>query len=140
MSAELLKQLTEGTSTALSALPTSTGDTAGVFTIWYRDAVVAFGYATSTDETKPSNAAQADGARGRVKGLTRQPGAPLQRRLHRHFPQDWQAVFGADQARARELLRERGRCRIVRFDTGAEAQEALEHLRPELETLLLPAH
>lgn len=136
----MLTELTEGTSTALSALPTSTGDTAGVFTIWYRDALVAYGYATSTAETKPSNAAQADGVRGRVKqGIARQPGAPLQRRLHKHFPQDWQATSGGDKARARELLRDRGRCRIVRFETGAEAQEALDQLRPELETLLLPA-
>lgn len=139
MTSHPLEQLTTGPSTALSDLPTSTGDIAGVFTVWYREALVAFGYATSTAETKPSNSAQADGVRGRVNGLTRQPGAPLQRRLQKHFPTDWQAASGSEQARAREMLRAQGRCRIVRFDTAAESQEVLERLRPQLEVLLLAA-
>lgn len=134
---EWFEALTSGPAFALADLPPSTGDVAGVFTIWYRGQLVHRGYALSTDETKPSNSAQADGVRGRMRGVTRQPGRPLQCRLAEHFPEDWATASGADQARARELLRARGRCRVVRFESGAEARHVLDLLRSALDGLLL---
>ena len=125
--------LTNGPDASLEGLPTGTGDSAGIFTIWYRDELVEFGLATDTAETKPSNFRQADGVRGRVRGLTRQPGRPLQRRLQALFLEDWAASGEqSDQKRAAELLRSRGRCRIVRFESGDAAHAALQALEDRL--------
>jgi hypothetical protein len=133
---EWFETLTSGPALALADLPASTGDTAGVFTIWYRGQLLHRGYAISTAETKPSNFAQADGVRGRMRGLTRQPGRPLQQRLAQHFPEDWAATFGTDQARARELLRAHGRYRVVRFETGHEARAVLGQLADALDSFV----
>jgi hypothetical protein len=130
-------QLTAGPDTAIKNLPSSTGDSAGIFTIWYRGRLVAYGRAGDTKETKPSNYRQADGVRGRIRGVLRQPGRPLQRRLHERFPEDWASAGGlTDEKRATNLLRVRGRCRIVRFESGEAARVALEVLDGELARLL----
>ncbi len=134
---EWMTQLTAGPDTALKDLPSSTGDSAGIFTIWYRGRLVAYGCAGDTTETKPSNFRQADGVRGRIRGVLRQPGRPLQRRLHERFPEDWALAGGpTDEKRAANLLRLRGRCRIVRFESGEDARVALEFLDRQLAGLL----
>ena len=135
--ADLFDRLVNGPDEAIGALPTSTGDVAGVFTIWYQGELVHFGRATDTADTKKTNDAQADGVRGRVKSVARQPGPPLQRRLQRRFPADWAAATGTnDQKRASDLLQTRGRCRIVRCDSTDEAHAAYRELVGRFRTMI----
>lgn len=135
---DLLQMLTVGPCEMLADLSANTGDTAGVYTVWYRDRLVSFGRAGDTRETKPSNSKQADGVRGRVRGLTRQPGKPLQLRLEMSFASDWAASTAPnDQKRATDLLRTQGSCRIVRFDSGDASAAALATVEDRLADLLI---
>lgn len=127
-------ELTHGPSVAIGDLEAGTGDAAGVFTLWVGDDLVYYGRASHSNEAKPSNRKQADGVRGRVRVVARQPGAPLQRRLAACAPELWASVAeDSDRKRASRILLDHG---TVRFDSGDEAEEALASIRDELDEML----
>lgn len=129
-------RLVSGPTERIGSLPASTADEAGVFTIWYRGVLVHYGRAGNAAESRASNHQQADGARGRVRSLARQPGRPLQRLLADNFPEDWQSVNeSTDVSRARALLRRDGECRIMRFGSRHEAETAYDSVASRLAQL-----
>src|SRR6185437_12936042 len=66
--------LTQGAPTRLRDLKRGTGGPAGIFLIWYRDQPLFLGRARkAAREAKASNRTEADGVRGRLRGITRQP-------------------------------------------------------------------
>ena len=67
-------------------------------------------------EAKPSNRGEADGVRGRLRGIRRQPTASIVRALEQHFPDD--AALGVAA-----VLTNHGECRYVELASGDVVDE-----------------
>ena len=116
---DLLAALTSGPTEAVTDLETGTDDQPGVFTLWIGDNLVYYG--------------RGNGVAGRARRVATQPGAPLQRRLAAQHPKLWSARNeSSDQKRASELIKDRGRVRIARFESGDEAEQALGTVSDQL--------
>ena len=117
--------LVDGPMVDLGAVPRMTVGAAGVFTIWYRDPLLFVGHArNAAGEARPSNFGQADGARGRLAGVRRQPPVSVQRALGKFFAQEFKAAPGPnDQKRAAALLERHAKYRMVETSSGPEAVE-----------------
>ncbi|MFP3908112.1 MAG: hypothetical protein ACLFRV_07995 [Acidimicrobiales bacterium] len=119
----LLAALTSGRTEAVTDLEAGTDDQPGMFTLWIGDNLVYYG--------------RGSGVAGRVRRVTNQPGAPLQRRLAAQHPKLWSARNeSSDQKRASEIIKDRGRVRIARFQSSDEAEQALDTVSDELDALI----
>lgn len=94
-----------------------------MFTLWIGDNLVYYG--------------RGSGVAGRARRVVNQPGGPLQRRIEAQHPKLWSArTESADQKRASEILKDRGRVRIARFGSGDEAEQALDAAVARLDDLI----
>jgi len=113
----IVRTLTEGPTTRLRDIKRGTGGPAGIFLLWYRDRPLFLGRARkAARESKPSNRGEADGVRGRLRGIRRQPTASIERALEQHFPDD--AALGAAAA-----LTNHATCRYVELASGDVVDE-----------------
>jgi 8-oxo-dGTP diphosphatase len=113
----IVRALTEGPAMRLRDVKRGTGGPAGIFLLWYRDRPLFLGRARkAASESKPSNRGQADGVRGRLRGIRRQPTASIVQALEEHFPDD--AAFGTAAA-----LTNHGTCRYVELASGEIVDE-----------------
>ena len=120
---DLLATLTSGSTEAVIDLEAGSDDQPGVFTLWIGDNLVYYG--------------RGSGVAGRARRVANQPGAPLQRRLAAQHPKLWSdRNESSDQKRASELIKDRGRVRIARFESGGEAEQALDTVTDQLDELL----
>lgn len=120
---DLFAVLTTGPTEAVTDLGTGTDDQPGVFTLWIGDNLVYYG--------------RGSGVAGRARRVANQPGAPLQRRLAAQHPKLWSAGDeSSDQKRASEIIKDRGRVRIARFESGNKAEEALDTVSDQLDALI----
>lgn len=120
-----LRHLISGSVYPLSSVQRSTGGEAGVFTIWYREQLLYLGHSSkSADEAKATNRAQADGARGRLVGIRRQPPQAMQRALTRHFPSDVETGLSTQRAVSAALV-EHAEYRLVEVGSGSQAADLL---------------
>lgn len=123
--ADAVKRLVEGPAERLGDVLRSTGGPAGVFTLWYRERLLYLGHARQAAwECRDSNRHQADGARGRLVGVRRQPPVSIQLAFQHFFSADLAGTSGPTaQKRAAELLQGNAQYRLVETDTGKEAVE-----------------
>ena len=113
----IVRTLTEGPMTRLRDIKRGTGGPAGIFLLWYRDRPLFLGRARkAARESKPSNRGEADGVRGRLRGIRRQPTTSIVRALEQHFPGD--ASLGAAAA-----LTNHAWCRYVELASGEVVDE-----------------
>lgn len=124
----MLRGLVEGPTLRLADVQRTTGGPAGVFTIWYRDALLYLGHARhSAEEAKLSNRRQADGARGRLVGVRRQPPKSLQRVFAEHFTSEFGSTSGgSNEKRSAVLLNQHGVYRLVETVNGRDAVRVYE--------------
>jgi hypothetical protein len=120
----------------LSSIRPGSGGPAGVFTIWYHGTLLYAGRSrVAAGEGKASNLSQADGARGRLRGVLRQPPKSLQQRLRLSFPDEMTRAEGVtDRERAAFLLRKSGTFRVVEVASGAAAEALFAHLLEHLDS------
>ena len=131
--------LVTGPTRHLGSLEMSGDGKAGVFTVWIEDKLVHFGVAGDVEESRPSNSRQADGVIGRIRKLGQQPGAPLLRRLQRHFPAAWNAAVsaGEPQAIGRTVLRTHAVVRVRYASDSDDAKATLALVTDRLHRILL---
>ena len=122
-----LQQLISGLALNLAEVPRTTGGPAGVFTIWFREELIFLGHASSSKDAKPSNRREADGARGRLVGLRRQPPKSVQRKLATTFSVAFKNAAGeSDEKRSKTLLEHEGAYRLVECASSREAASLYE--------------
>jgi hypothetical protein len=120
---EHMQELVEGELRRLIELPQRRGGPGGVYTIWIDERLLAVGHAKPASECSPSNAAQADGVRGRLVGVRRQPTVGIQRALGEHFPAEFAETSGEDGRKwAASLLVSRATYRMTETTSGEEAR------------------
>jgi len=125
----ITRGLTDGSLLRLRDLKRGTGGPAGIFLIWYREQPLFLGRARkAAREAKASNRTEADGVRGRLRGITRQPTASIKQALIQHFPTD----LGKGPAAA---LAEHGACRYVELASG----EVVDEVFPDVAAALAAA-
>ena len=118
----IVRTLTHGVPTRLRDLKRGTGGPAGIFLIWYHNQPLFLGRARkAANEAKPSNRVEADGVRGRLRGITRQPTASITKALVEHFPSDLEKGAAA-------ALKLHGTCRYVELASG----EAVDEVFPDV--------
>lgn len=127
----MAQSLVDGPTGDLVKVPRMTGGAAGVFTIWFKGKLLFLGHArNAAEEAKESNWDQADGARGRLVGVRRQPTASIQRALKHFFPEEFFAAEGlTEQKKAATLLKQQGKYRMVETDSGPEAVELFGYMK-----------
>lgn len=129
-----LELLLGGPSTPLPDVRTGTGGPAGVFTLWYRDQLLYVGRSKlAASEARKSNAKQADGVTGRLRGIRRQPAVSIQRALASEFASDWASTSGTAQNRASQLLTRCASARWVETASGAQADGLYEAVESRLQ-------
>jgi hypothetical protein len=118
-------QLTEGELQPLRSVPRATGGSAGVFTLWFHHRLLYVGRSrVAARDAKSTNVKQADGVRGRLVGVRRQPTVGIQRALDRHFHDEFESAPGVNpQAKSAALLDRDGYYRVVEFDSGQESED-----------------
>jgi len=122
----VVNRLTKGPTTRLRDLKRGTGGPAGIFLIWYRNRPLFLGRARkAAKEAKPSNRGDADGVRGRLRGITRQPTASIRQALVQHFPSDLEKGPAA-------ALKEHGTCRYVELASGDVVDEVFPDVMARL--------
>lgn len=130
--ATIVDQLTQGPTERLGDIEPGTGGRAGIFLLWYRDEPLFLGHSSkSANEAKPSNWGQADGVRGRLRGIRRQPTTTIQRALARAFPDDVNDPNPNADAVVDALTR-RGECRYVELGSGDDVKAVLPDVQHEL--------
>jgi hypothetical protein len=120
-----IEHLLEGAPQRLGDVPRSTGGRAGVFTLWIDGKLLFLGLAKqSAEESAPTNKKQADGVRGRLVGIRRQPTKRLVKAITTNFAKQAKATGAADDAkRVAALLEKQGEFRAVRTVDGPAAVE-----------------
>ncbi len=120
---ELLATLTSGATESVGDLRAGSDDTPGVFTLWIDDNLVYYG--------------RGSGVAGRARRVANQPGGPLQRRVAAQHPTLWSAsTESSDQKRASQIIKDRGRVRLARFESSDEAEKALDAVSGQLDELV----